>query len=42
MALRINYNLAASVAQRSLGASQDNYARQAEKLATGQIGRAHV
>jgi flagellin len=35
MALRINYNLAASVAQRSLGASQDNYARQAEKLATG-------
>ena len=33
MALRINYNLAASVAQRSLGASQDNYARQAEKLA---------
>jgi flagellin len=35
MALRINYNLAASVAQRSLGASQDIYARQAEKLATG-------
>ena len=35
MALRINYNLAASVAQRSLGASQDNYARQAERLATG-------
>jgi flagellin len=35
MALRINYNLAASVAQRSLGASQDTYARQAEKLATG-------
>ena len=35
MALRINYNLAASVAQRSLGASQDNYAKQAEKLATG-------
>ena len=35
MALRINYNLAASVAQRSLGASQDNYAHQAEKLATG-------
>jgi flagellin len=35
MALRINYNLAASVAQRSLGSSQDNYARQAERLATG-------
>jgi flagellin len=35
MALRINYNLAASVAQRSLGASQDNYAKQAERLATG-------
>ena len=33
--LRINYNLAASVAQRSLGASQDNYAKQAERLATG-------
>ena len=52
MALRINYNLAASVAQRSLGASQDNYAKQAERLATGlrinkagddaEIGRAHV
>jgi flagellin len=35
MALRINYNLAASVAQRSLGSSQDNYAQQAERLATG-------
>ena len=35
MALRINFNLAASVAQRSLGASQENYARQAERLATG-------
>ena len=35
MALRINYNLAASVAQRSLGASQENYAKQAERLSTG-------
>ena len=35
MALRINYNLASSVAQRSLGSSQDNYAKQAERLATG-------
>ncbi len=35
MALRINYNLASSVAQRSLGSSQENYARQAERLATG-------
>jgi flagellin len=35
MALRINYNLAASVAQRSLNASQDNYATQAQRLATG-------
>ena len=35
MALRINYNLAASVAQRSLASSQDNYAQQAERLATG-------
>ncbi len=35
MALRINYNLAASVAQRSLGVSQDNYARNANRLATG-------
>jgi hypothetical protein len=30
MALRINYNLAASVAQRSLGLSQDSHAKQAE------------
>ena len=35
MALRINYNLASSVAQRSLGSSQDSYARMAERLATG-------
>lgn len=35
MALRINYNLAASVAQRSLSASQDTYAREAERLSTG-------
>ena len=35
MALRINYNLAASVAQRSLSASQDNYSKQAERLSTG-------
>jgi flagellin len=35
MALRINYNLAASVAQRSLAASQDTYATQAQRLATG-------
>lgn len=35
MALRINYNLAASVAQRSLNASQDGYAKQAERLSTG-------
>jgi flagellin len=35
MALRINYNLAASVAQRSLAASQDNYAQHAQRLATG-------
>lgn len=35
MALRINYNLAASVAQRSLGASQEAYATQAERLSTG-------
>ena len=35
MALRINYNLAASVAQRSLATSQDNYSRQAERLSTG-------
>lgn len=35
MALRINYNLASSVAQRSVGSSQDSYARMAERLATG-------
>jgi flagellin len=35
MALRINYNLASSVAQRSLNASQENYARHAQRLATG-------
>ena len=35
MALRINYNLAASVAQRNLAANQDNYATQAQRLATG-------
>ena len=35
MALRINYNLAASVAQRSLATSQDAYSRQAERLSTG-------
>ena len=35
MALRINYNLAASVAQRSLSASQDTYATHAQRLATG-------
>ena len=35
MALRINYNLAASVAQRSLASSQDAYSRQAERLSTG-------
>ena len=35
MALRINYNLAASAAQRGLAASQDAYSRQAERLSTG-------
>jgi flagellin len=35
MALRINYNLASSSAQRGLGASQDAYARQANRLSTG-------
>ena len=35
MALRINYNLAASVAQRSLASSQDTYATNAQRLATG-------
>jgi flagellin len=35
MSLRINYNLASSVAQRSMNASQDTYARMAERLSTG-------
>ncbi|MFZ4385923.1 MAG: flagellin FliC, partial [Chloroflexota bacterium] len=35
MALRINYNLASSAAQRGLGASQDAYAKQANRLSTG-------
>jgi flagellin len=35
MALRINYNLAASSAQRGLAASQDAYAKQANRLSTG-------
>ena len=35
MALRINYNLASSSAQRGLGASQDAYAKQANRLSTG-------
>jgi len=35
MALRINYNLASSSAQRGLGASQDAYAKQANRLTTG-------
>ena len=35
MALRINYNEAASKAQRGLAASQDVYAAQAEALSTG-------
>ena len=41
MALRINYNQAASIAQRGLGGSQDAYARMAERLSTGlRINRA--
>ena len=41
MALRINYNEAASKAQRGLAASQDVYAAQAEALSTGlRINRA--
>ena len=41
MALRINYNLAASAAQRGLAASQDSYAKQAEHLSSGlRINRA--
>jgi flagellin len=35
MALRINYNIASSSAQRGLGASQDAYAKQATRLSTG-------
>ena len=35
MALRINYNLASSSAQRGLSASQDAYAKQANRLSTG-------
>jgi len=35
MALRINYNLASASAQRGLGASQDAYAKQANRLSTG-------
>ncbi len=35
MALRINYNLASSSAQRGLGASQAAYAKQATRLSTG-------
>ena len=41
MALRINYNLAASSAQRGLAASQDTYSKQAEHLSSGlRINRA--
>jgi flagellin len=41
MALRINYNLAASAAQRGLAASQDSYSKQAEHLSSGlRINRA--
>ena len=36
MALRINYNLASSSAQRGLSSSQDAYAKQATRLSTGQ------
>ena len=35
MALRINYNLASSSARRGLGASQEAYAKQANRLSTG-------
>ena len=35
MALRINYNLASSSAQRGLGARQEAYAKQATRLSTG-------
>ncbi len=41
MALRINYNLASSNAQRGLAASQEVYAQQAEQLSSGlRINRA--
>ena len=41
MALRINYNPAASIAQRGLAGSQDAYSRMAERLSTGlRINRA--
>ena len=41
MSLRINFNLSSVTAQRSLGATQDAYARTAERLATGlRINRA--
>jgi len=41
MALRINYNLAASAAQRGLAASQESYSKQAEHLSSGlRINRA--
>ena len=41
MALRINYNLASSNAQRGLAASQEAYAQQAEQLSSGlRINRA--
>ena len=41
MALRINYNLASSSAQRGLAASQEAYAQQAEQLSSGlRINRA--
>ncbi len=41
MALRINYNLASSSAQRGLAASQEAYAQQAERLSSGlRINRA--
>ena len=41
MALRINFNQAASAAQRGLAASQDSYSKQAEHLSSGlRINRA--
>ncbi|NCV23349.1 MAG: hypothetical protein EBV45_15605, partial [Chloroflexi bacterium] len=39
--MRINYNQAASIAQRGLAGSQDAYSRMAERLSTGlRINRA--